>query len=159
MLRFLHLGTVGPAGARFAATLQQYRATMLFLDANDGAPAMRAVLKMHAELAGDRLISEISAATGTQSGTPTAASVADLLALAHGWGAEVLWAQILHHANHVNTTASVGWRVLLDPVVAEEDEVARLGFHLWSILVLIARVRATAGVELKDMVVKYPSGE
>lgn len=131
VLRFLYIGH--PRFPPFFPSLDQYLSLLAFSAAYAPPPSLRSILHAMIDRDAPRL---------AQSMTPE--TLPQLLEVAHRLRSERLWEQIIK--------AAPAGSMLYDPWGAE------VGFQLWSVLLLIARVRGLL-VEMDELVVTYPDGQ
>lgn len=149
VLRFLHLGSSDHAGPTISPTLRDYTAILAFVSLYDAPPALRSLLRWHVEGCAAELVAEVGA-------EPNDKEVIAIVRLAHRLRAEALWKEILDKSAE---NMSAGWRVLHDPWTLEEDDIEHLEFRLWSLLILLSRVKGTVGTTLDQLTLHYPNGE
>ncbi|RSH76735.1 uncharacterized protein EHS24_005312 [Apiotrichum porosum] len=149
VLRFLHLGSSDHAGPTISPTLRDYTAILAFVSLYDAPPALRSLLRWHVEGCAAELVAEVGA-------EPNDKEVIAIVRLAHRLRAEALWKEILDKSAE---NMSAGWRVLHDPWTLEEDDIEHLEFRLWSLLILLSRVKGTVGTTLDQLTLHYPNAK
>lgn len=147
ILRFLYIGH--PRLKVFKPTLAEYISLLAFVIRYEGPPSLRSLLKWHVNAHADRIITEMGP-------EPAPFQVVAALCLAHRLRAEDLWATIFEFSrSHYRG----GWEILHNPWSMDEGDVEQCETQLWSILLLVARIKGATGLSLHDLKVTYPSGE